>query len=86
MKIIDFLYQLKEILLVRTKDNDLSVWVGDTLCDNFRTFEVENAFIANEMNDYLPDICEQMEPGMESNKFHQELLDEVGRLIDLLEN
>ncbi|MDD7402277.1 MAG: hypothetical protein SPK23_01275 [Eubacteriales bacterium] len=86
MKIIDFLYQLKEKLVAGAKDNDLSIFVEDTLCDNFRAFEAENAFIANEMNDYLPDICEQMEPGMESDKFHQELLDEVGRLIDLLEN
>lgn len=81
LKIIDFLYQLKEILLAGAKDNDLSVWVED----NFRTFEIENAFVANDMNDYLPDICEQMEPGMESDKFHQEVLDEVDRLIDLLE-
>ncbi|MDO5016547.1 MAG: hypothetical protein Q4E09_06030 [Eubacteriales bacterium] len=83
MTIEDFLRKTKEQLEAGAKDNDLSIWVEDTLCDNYYAFEKENAFLAAEMNDYLPDICEQMEPGMESEKFASELLEEVDRLLKL---
>jgi hypothetical protein len=84
MSILDFLNQIQDKLSAGINDNDLSIWVEDTLCDNYRAFEEENAFIAREMNDYLPDICEQMEPGLESEKFRKELLEETNRLLTLL--
>ncbi len=85
MRIAEFLNQILTYLEEGRKDNELSYWVEDGLAKRLPTFREENEAVAREMNDVLPDICEQMEPGMESDKFHQELLDEVTRLIDLLQ-
>ncbi|MGI6325992.1 MAG: hypothetical protein ACOX1U_03315 [Saccharofermentanales bacterium] len=85
MKIQTFLLDIKNKLQEGRKDNEFSYYVEDTLATFLDMFIVENESIALEMNDTLPDICEQMEPGMESDKFHMELSNEINRLLALLE-
>lgn len=84
MKIEDFLNQILILLDQGRKDNEFSYWVEHELARRLPTFREENEAVAMEMNDVLPDICEQMEPGMESDDFHRELRAEVIRLIGLL--
>ena len=48
-------------------------------------YMLENAILAEELNKNITDICEQMEPGMESVKFHRELSAEVDRWLALLD-
>ena len=86
MRILEYLTYIDKELKKGTKDNDFSYWVEHELAVNYHSFEEENAYLAREMNDTLPDICEQMEPGMESEKFHHELLEEVNRLLSLLDD
>lgn len=83
MRILDFLLEIKGQLNRGAKDNEFSYFVEHGLAINFRAFKAENEQLALEMNDTLPDICEQMEPGMESEKFHRELSAEVDRLLAL---
>lgn len=75
----------KDELIRGRKDNDFSYWIEQTLIDEYDNFEAENPKLNEQINWNIPDICEQMEPGMESDKFHQELTTEIERLLGFLQ-
>lgn len=59
-----------------------SIRLEDYLIDNYDKMLAENKELTDYANEVLPDIAEQMEPGMDPTKFISELVRERDYMIE----